>query len=334
MQRRFAGVALIPSFIAMAARYGVSFDKLETAGVEPFANITLGGLDKLLCLFQKHAQNPAFFLELGEQLSFESLGIIGQVLATAQNTRQGIRQFNELRQMIHPFAYFAMSDTANSSTITYLGDTACLLSFERRYQEIFMAALLKISQAIHGEHFMPISVSFTFARPPYLQHFQRIFGHKIKFSQPTCNCELDTDLLDAPIRGASSFFNKNFVKRSQQLLRRLSANNNVRDAVLQVIASKIGHVVFNMQDVAAELNVPLRTLQRHLKKEGTSYAQLRDQVRFARAEEYLRDHNMDMPTIAASLGFSDTANFYSAFKRWQGCSALAYRRQFAAKSPS
>jgi AraC-like DNA-binding protein len=29
------------------------------------------------------------------------------------------------------------------------------------------------------------------------------------------------------------------------------------------------------------------------------------------------------------LGFSDTANFYHAFKRWQGCAPGQYRKQFS-----
>ena len=83
-----------------------------------------------------------------------------------------------------------------------------------------------------------------------------------------------------------------------------------------------------MQDVAKELNMTQRTLQRRLKEEGTSYAQLRDSVRFRFAEEYLRDPVMDMATIAANLGFSEPANFYAAFKRWQGMSPGEFRKRF------
>ena len=97
--------------------------------------------------------------------------------------------------------------------------------------------------------------------------------------------------------------------------------------VVKAIEYKIGYAVFSMQDIAKELNMTPRTLQRRLKDEGTSYAQLRDSVRCRFAEEYLRDPTMDMATIAASLGFSEPANFYAAFKRWLGMSPGEYRKK-------
>lgn len=329
VNRVFHGVALVPSFIAMASRYGVSFDEMyKSSGADIFADISLAELDKLLCLFKKHSKNPCFFLELGEQLSFESLGIIGKVLATTQSTRHGIHQFNEFRKLIHPFAYFEISDQKNSSLIFYKGESSCQISQEQRYQEVFLSALLKLSQAIHGDFFMPISVSFTFERPAYFQQYHKIFGRSIHFSQPSCFLEIDTDLLDLPIRAASLVFNQTFAKRAQDMMLRMPDGNSLSTEVVQVIERKIGYEIFSMADIANELGLTQRTMQRRLKKENTSYAELRDRVRFRRAEEYLRDPNLDMATIAANLGFSEPANFYSAFKRWQGMSPGEYRRHF------
>ncbi len=42
----------------------------------------------------------------------------------------------------------------------------------------------------------------------------------------------------------------------------------------------------------------------------------------------LRPHRCDMQSLATELGFSDTANFYHAFKRWQGCAPGQYRKAY------
>ena len=42
----------------------------------------------------------------------------------------------------------------------------------------------------------------------------------------------------------------------------------------------------------------------------------------------LRQHRCDMQSLATELGFSDTANFYHAFKRWQGCAPGQYRKAY------
>ncbi len=72
-----------------------------------------------------------------------------------------------------------------------------------------------------------------------------------------------------------------------------------------------------------------RRLQRRLQEEGTSFARHRAQVRHQHACQALRGPGCDMQALAMELGFSDTANFYHAFKRWQGCAPGQYRKQFS-----
>ncbi len=72
-----------------------------------------------------------------------------------------------------------------------------------------------------------------------------------------------------------------------------------------------------------------RTLQRRLSDEGVQFARLRDQVRMEYACRRLRSGDCDMPELARWLGFSDTANFYHAFRRWTGLAPGAYRRNQA-----
>lgn len=52
--------------------------------------------------------------------------------------------------------------------------------------------------------------------------------------------------------------------------------------------------------------------------ESTSYRQLLDGVRHRLATDYLSTTRLNTEDVAASLGFSDAANFRQAFKRWTG----------------
>jgi len=97
--------------------------------------------------------------------------------------------------------------------------------------------------------------------------------------------------------------------------------------VLRFLEEQIGRRVVGMDDVARHLDMTLRTLQRRLKEENATYAALRDSVRYRYAQKYLNDPGMDMESIAAALGFSETANFYPAFKRWSGMSPGEFRKR-------
>lgn len=63
-----------------------------------------------------------------------------------------------------------------------------------------------------------------------------------------------------------------------------------------------------------------QTLFRHLRIEGTSYAQLLDELRHRLALHYLDGRRVSVNETAYLLGFSDPAAFSRAFKRWTGSS--------------
>ncbi len=336
MAQLFTFTALIPSFISLATQHGVSLDKLhEKLDIsslnldDPFGGISLEQLDEVLCLFQAESESECFFLELGALIRFDSLGVIGQVVATAGSARQALVQFNTFKDIVHPYATFQLRDEPDGNTaIIYHGDKAQPLSLQARYEQLFMAAIVTLGRYMHGARYQVEEVSFRHAEPDCISDYEQLFAAPLLFDQAECYVKLSTALIDLPLSGASPQFNKRFAEKAQVLLSRLPSDSSLAAEVVKVVESKIGYAVFSMQDVASELNMTQRTLQRRLKEEGTSYAQLRDSVRFRFAREYLSDVSMSMATIAANLGFSEPANFYAAFKRWQGASPGEFRKQF------
>lgn len=77
--------------------------------------------------------------------------------------------------------------------------------------------------------------------------------------------------------------------------------------------------------VASRLHMTARTLARRLEAEGTSFRELREEVRRRYAEDYLRSTTTTATEIAISLGFSDVTAFARAFKRWTGVSPTQFR---------
>lgn len=84
-------------------------------------------------------------------------------------------------------------------------------------------------------------------------------------------------------------------------------------------------------DITAEIiGIPPRTLQRHLKKSGSTYQEIIEQLRYEKALPLLQDTQQNMLEIALELGYSDAAHFSRAFRRWAGMSPREYRRRHAA----
>lgn len=77
--------------------------------------------------------------------------------------------------------------------------------------------------------------------------------------------------------------------------------------------------------ITRRLGISERTLRRRLKSVGTSYNALLKEMRSRVAKELLLTRTATVDRVAAQLGYSETANFRHAFKRWTGHSPQSYR---------
>ena len=76
--------------------------------------------------------------------------------------------------------------------------------------------------------------------------------------------------------------------------------------------------------VARRLGMSVRTMQRRLNEQRTSFAELVRDVRKERAARLLRD-GASVSDAAYELGFSDPAHFTRAFREWFGAAPRAWR---------
>ncbi len=98
--------------------------------------------------------------------------------------------------------------------------------------------------------------------------------------------------------------------------------------VVDVLKKRIGHASLSIDNIAEELNLSKRTLQRRLQQQGISFAELRDKVRFHFAIDILVKQQTSIDRISSTLDFSDRTSFTNAFKRWTGLSPSTFRKVF------
>ena len=85
----------------------------------------------------------------------------------------------------------------------------------------------------------------------------------------------------------------------------------------------------DLGQIAFDLNVSQRTLNRRLQAENTSFRQLKSQALARWARQYLRETERSVEAIAEELGYTDAANFRRAFRKTEGCSPVEYRQRNA-----
>lgn len=71
-------------------------------------------------------------------------------------------------------------------------------------------------------------------------------------------------------------------------------------------------------DLAAQLNMPVRTLHRQFKEEGVSLQRLKNDARRDRAIKLLLQSHKPVKQVAAAVGFDSEKSFARAFRDWTG----------------
>ena len=106
-------------------------------------------------------------------------------------------------------------------------------------------------------------------------------------------------------------------------------------SIVEVFVRKnLEHNGVSIDQVAAGLKISVRSLQRSLQSENTSFKYLLDGIRRVEAQKYIETTPLSITQVAYNLGFSDSGNFTRAFKRWYNCSPNQYRQQSNKKTCS
>ncbi len=109
---------------------------------------------------------------------------------------------------------------------------------------------------------------------------------------------------------------------------RLGSATDVVDDLRAVMLGEPGRMP-KIQAAAKRLGMSDRTLKRRLQDAGTSFKAVREELLRSLALDYLQESNLTIEEIALLLGYTETPNFFRAFKRWTGSTPATIRAQGA-----
>lgn len=192
--------------------------------------------------------------------------------------------------------------------------------------EAALAILVRMCRLSFDDELNPLKISFQHAEPVCSNRIRQYFQCPVYFEQPENSILFSHEVLNTRLPTANAILAGNNDRLIKEYLARLDKSilsAQVKARLLELLPS--GQV--NEERMASLLNVSLRSLQRKLKEEGTTFKALLEATRHELAENYIRDSSLSISEITYLLGFSEPSNFTRAFKRWQGVSPSVYREE-------
>ena len=190
--------------------------------------------------------------------------------------------------------------------------------------DLGMAMFLRMCQITVGQPLLPVHVVLQRPVPTCRDEFVEMFGPSIEYAAADNRLCFGNGQINQPLTTANpelARINDQTVVDYLARFDRASITMQVRSRIIEQLPDGIP----KQENIAETLHVSLRSLQRRLKEEETSYKDLLEDTRQALALQYLRDSHRSIGEITYLLGFSEPSNFTRAFKRWTGKTPAEHR---------
>ena len=163
-----------------------------------------------------------------------------------------------------------------------------------------------------------------------IKEYQQILQCPVYFDQPYSGIVVTSQQWHLPFPQANPALRAAFESNAQQILKKfqllLVGSQGFTEQTRRVLRNmQRSELRFNKAEVAAQFGMSLRTLQRRLEKENSSYHMLVEEVRMERALELLHSTTLSTSEIALRLGYQEVRSFYRALKRVTGKTASEIR---------
>lgn len=157
-------------------------------------------------------------------------------------------------------------------------------------------------------------VRFSHRRVAPLSTYRAHFGAPVEFGCDRSAIELEVSALTLRIHDASLQLRE--LAEDYLQLQHTDAGASLAARVRVVVQRSLGTGSTSCSDVSAAFALHPRTLQRRLRREGTTFEKVKDEARADLAREYLANRDLPMAQVAALLDYSEQSALSRSCRRW------------------
>jgi AraC-like DNA-binding protein len=301
------------------SQQGITKDMMVKPGARALQ--TIG--DNLWYRASQTIDDPCFGLKSGNIWHPSHLNALGYAWLASATLREALTRLKRYIHAITRIAILQLVDVDDGLAL-YLKFKPTTIMIPSR-TDSFFSIVTSMCRVNYGATLNPQSVSFVHAAPSCAGEYFAYFKSPVAFRADRNLLVFPKERVDAPLKG----YNPEIARIHDQIIIRYLAGlkkEDIAQRVKSAIIKKLPSGGVSDEIVAKELHMSVRSLQRSLRSEGTTFGKLLDEVRKDLATDYVRDQGINLTEVAFILGFSELSAFSRAFKKWTGRSPSEVRQ--------
>ncbi len=303
----------------------------KEAGLDPSIIFKTGKrypVNKTVTLWKEAAKkisDPCFGLSVADCWHPSHLGTLGYAMLASTSLRSTLKCLIRFHKVVSDIPFGTLHEDPKKQalvlTLTDREDDIYLPQLE----DAVLTLVLSILRMNYQRELTPLEVSLKHPAPECSYMYYEFFKSPVRFDAHESNLALPLSVVDVRLIGA----NEEVAELNEHLMNRYIAQlsyESLIDRIKRVVIEHLPSGDATVENAAERLGMSVRTLQRQLQMEGTSFVNILHKTRWELARQYVRDTDMDLTEIAFLLGFSELSTFSRSFKKWTGKSPTHYRR--------
>lgn len=262
----------------------------------------------------------------GAHCSSQPWGMVNYLGMSASSNREAVSAVVNYSRLLIDHGDVELSEEVNdqrAARLTWVLPPRQLPS--RQVIEFFFSNWYRVNKPLLDRWCSKREIHFTHDGPADSGEIERIIEAPVHYGSHCNAVEFDRHFLDRPTKFPHSGIHKSLEQAAQAELSNLQFEDRIIRDVKECIMNQLASGVPKLEEVAANLRLTPRTLQRRLNNTNTNFKYMVDDARKERSIRLISDSALGLPDISAELGFSDQSAFQKAFKRWYGQAPGRYR---------
>lgn len=268
----------------------------------------------------KEVKDPLLGIHMTQSMSLTAAGLMLQIAQNCKTFKDAVVLACNYAMLGCDSLPMRLEETEYAYELIFNFDRTWRSNSEETFQHTLEGSLfflLKEYEALTNKKFSPVKITLDYTPRVSFKELEKYYRAPVFIRDNRNTVVFRKKDLDTPIASADHDLLQHLIRFAEDRIATLQKRDTVVEQVGRIVMRNLPDRA-SADNVARELNMSVRTMQRHLKYEDTSFREILEKHLMEFAKNEIRKGKHTLSEIAYQLNYSDLSAFSRAYKNHFG----------------